>query len=181
MPIVPSLLRAIQGGSTVLRGRVLPRRLETVTMELGRDDAAILVETHADGKLRFAFGSGEEFVGYSRELPLGVAAAARNLLDIAASLIGVLPVSEADGARRWGTVRMALRTTNAEYAEESRVSELEAGQARLAPLWSAHSELLRRMIVVLFKAPTDPDRVQHETAALRRARSLWGGPTGVES
>jgi hypothetical protein len=179
MPRLPGIARIVKVGSwSVQTGRVRRyRRLDAVTMELGRDETLIQAEAHADGKLRLAFGSGEEFEGYSQNLPVKIGAAARGLLAAAAPFVGSLPKSGSGDAHGWGTVRFALHTPGAVYAEELRVSDLIQGRSRLAPLWRAFSDLLGPMIVVLFNTPVSPDRVQHAIPALERARRLWDEPS----
>jgi len=97
-----------------------PDRPERVTIEVGRGDARILATAHADGKLRLAFGTGEEFVGYCRDLPVKVGDAARNLLDVATSFTGRLPRKTPEELNGGGNVRFALRTAPLSDARSSK-------------------------------------------------------------
>ena len=153
--------------------------LDVVSIELGHGEASIRAEVHADGKLRLVFGSGEEFMGYHRELPARVSAAARNVLDVAAPLVGFLPRTEKEYPPGPGTVRMELCTSQAAYADASRIPALEQGASPVAPLWRAFSDLLGPLITVLFKAPAAPGHARDASPALIRARGLWSAPRGV--
>lgn len=149
-----------------------PERPETVTIEVGRGDALILATAHADGKLRLAFGTGEEFVGYCRDLPVKVGDAARDLLEVAASFARRLPKAskETNGG---GSVRFALHTPHEIYAGESSVTELEQGRSPIAPLWRAFSDLLGPLIVVLFGTLSLANRARPDIPGLARAQRLW--------
>lgn len=130
-----------------------PDRLETVTIEIGRDDALILASVHADGRLRLAFGSGEEFVGRWCDLPEAVGDAAGKLMRAAAPMVGLLPRNARGSVPCNGQARLALITPSAVYSEEAEIAELNAGTSPMSPLWRAAIDLLRPMTASLF----DPD------------------------
>lgn len=173
MRALPRFARAIQAGPAALWAS--PEPPEAVTIEVGHGEAMILAAAHGDGKLRLAFGSGEEFAGYCRDLPVKVGDAARNLLDVAAPFVDVLARQAPEPPDGGGNVRITLRTADGVYVEESRVTELREGRSRLAPLWNAFSDLMGPMITVLFGGPS-AEGVPSHIPGLSRARSLWVDP-----
>ena len=171
MKALPTITRVMQAGPLSVWSK--PDRPERVTIEVGRGDALILATAHADGKLRLAFGTGEEFVGYCRDLPVKVGDAARNLLDVATSFTGRLPRKTPEELNGGGNVRFALRTAHDTFAGESRVTDLEQELSPIAPLWRAFSDLLGPLTVVLFGTLSLPDRARRDIPGLARAQRLW--------
>ncbi len=146
------------------------KRLKAVTLQVGRDEPIIMVTVRTDGRVRLAFGTGEEFVGSWQDMPTKVSVAAQNLLDVATHLVGRLPQQDPDDTQ--GTARFAVQTTKAVYAEGSRITDLNDGHSHLSPLWKAFSELLSPLMTVLFRTSAASHR--SHASDLIYAQGLWG-------
>ncbi len=162
--------------STVLGAGGELDRLEAVTIEIGRDEASIRAAAYSDGRVGLALGTGQEFVGCWRDLPLKVAEAARTVLDTAEPFVGLLPPQEPGSPPRRGPVRITLRTPTFVFTDQSNVTDLKSGRSPLGPLWTAFTNLMGPMIAALFDTPGSPGGRRPGIPALARAQRL--GLTG---
>jgi len=157
-------------------GRVLSvGPVDRATLELGRDEGSIRADVHVDGKLRLAFGSGEQFAGNRQDLPIRISTAADDLLEVARTLAARMPPGTPGRPPGWASVRFSLRTERATFSDEAKLADLLEGRSALSPLWRAFAEMLEPTVATLFRPhpPTGPRR--EETPALSRARGLWNG------
>jgi hypothetical protein len=143
-------------------------RLDAVAIEVGHGEAMILATVRSDGRILLRFGSGQEFSGCCRDLPVRIGSAARRLLDVAEPLAATLSPADA-GAEP--SVRVELYGKKASHVGHANIVELTAGRSPLSPVWAAFSELLAPLIVVLFGRPGAG--AERNIPGLTRARRLW--------
>ena len=172
MPTLPGIARLMVPRTR--KRTAIDKDVESVTLEVGRDESMIQVTVQPGGKLRLAFGTGEEFIGRCHDMPARVGAAADRLLAVAGSSLDDLRRVEAPIDASGDTIRFFVQTPDAVFVEGAGVLEVKQGRSPLRSLWRGFSDLLQPMMVVLFRRPVSGATQDHTPPGLVRARNLWG-------